>query len=197
LKVKLLVWTLNPEYWCYIASRTCRSPVGPIEIHETHVQTPELIRSHIKARLKDGHHSVFEHASFTFGIEGISRACSHQLVRHRIASYSQQSQRHISPSGIVLPESMKENAAVDGALNTIARVYKGLLELDYPVEDVRFILPQASTTNLVVTMNARALLHFFELRLHKSAQWEIRELAGRMLEEVKRVAPTIFEHILK
>ena len=194
MKVKLFAWTHWPEYVCYIASRTCRSKVGPEEML-SQVQTPEGISAHITARLNDGHYSIFEHASFTFAIEGISRSCSHQLVRHRIASYSQQSQRHVEPERYILPESMKDSNLAKRGLIELSSIYATLISEGVPREDARFILPQASTTNLVVTMNARELLHFFKLRLHKSSQWEIRELASMMLNEVKPKARTIFSRV--
>jgi thymidylate synthase (FAD) len=157
------------------------------------VQTPEIIRAHIKARLEDGHLSVFEHASFTFGIEGITRTCSHQLVRHRIASYSQQSQRHTEPSRYVLPESIRQRNICARILIKASEAYNLLVASGVSREDARFILPQACTTNLVLTMNARSLMNFFDLRLSEHAQWEIRDLAKLMLGEVIKVAPTIFE----
>lgn len=194
MKVKLLRHTPNPEYICYLASRTCRSSAGPIEMHDTHVQTPELIRGHIQARIEEGHLSIFEHASFTFGIEGISRNCSHQLVRHRIGcSYSQQSQRHTEPSRYVLPESIKHRTNATRILLKASEAYNLMINSGIPREDARFILPQASSTNLVVTMNARSLMHFFDLRLTEYAQWEIYRLAKLMLTEVRKVTDVMFD----
>lgn len=211
MEVKLLAFTPWPEYVCYIASRTCRSTVGPIEMHDTHAQTPEMIASHIRARLKDGHTSVFEHVSFTFGIEGISRTCSHQLVRHRIGcSYSQQSQRYTPMEQednlndmYVIPESFIPKGLggctamqkLKGYLRFGMSLYNDMIKAGIPKEDARFVLPQATTTNLMVTMNGRSLLHFFSLRLDKSAQWEIQLLAQKMLEAVKEVAPLLFGHL--
>lgn len=194
MEVKLITWTPWPEYVCYIASRTCRSSSGPIEMLGW-VQTPEMITSHIKARLDDGHYSIFEHANFTFGIEGISRTCLAQLTRHRIASFSVQSQRVVEPSEYVTPESMKDSNLVKRGLLEMSSIYDTLISDGVPREDARFILPQAATTNLVTTMNARELLHFFKLRLHKSSQWEIRKLARHMLDEVRPKAPVIFSRV--
>ncbi|MEW5760932.1 MAG: FAD-dependent thymidylate synthase, partial [Candidatus Thermoplasmatota archaeon] len=145
-----------------------------------------------------GHHSVLEHACFTFSIEGISRACSHQLVRHRLASYSQQSQRYVSLQkfGVVTPDTIKKNAKAkeiyDKLMSEISNAYSSLISLEIPYEDARYVLPNSAQTNIIVTMNARELLHFFNLRCCEKAQWEIRELANKMLAKVKKVAPTIF-----
>jgi thymidylate synthase (FAD) len=147
-----------------------------------------------------GHHSVLEHATFTYSIEGISRACSHQLVRHRIASYSQQSQRYIliekfSPT--IPPSIAKKRQAkeiYEKAMTISSETYRELIDLNIPLEDARYVLPNASTTNIVVSMNARALLIFFELRTCLKAQWEIRKMANLMLKEVKKIAPILFEN---
>lgn len=142
------------------------------------------------------HMSILEHASFTFGIEGISRACSHQLVRYRIASFSQQSQRYVTFENFscIVP------ASIPAELKDAYREYMGdatvfydeLLEAGVPPEDARFVLPNAATTKLVMTMNARELRHFFAQRCCAKAQWEIRELATAIRAEVAAVAPVLF-----
>ena len=145
-----------------------------------------------------GHTSTFEHVSFTFAIEGVSRVLTHQLVRHRIASYSQQSQRYVKEHDFerIVPPSIARDPAVkarfDELCNAIQGFYNDMTEAGIPAEDARYILPNATETKIVVTMNARSLLHFFELRCCSRAQWEIRELANRMLEEVRQVAPVLF-----
>jgi len=153
----------------------------------------------LKKILGLGHLSVLEHASFTFGIEGISRACSHQLVRHRIASYSQQSQRYVSHRErfeAVTPPSIAERSDLqqryEALLEEIHSVYRELLDNGIPAEDARFVLPNAAATKLVMTMNARELLHFFNLRCCRRAQWEIRVMATEMLRLVRQVAPVVF-----
>lgn len=145
-----------------------------------------------------GHTSVLEHASFTFLVEGISRACSHQLVRHRIASYSQQSQRYIKGiSGVVIPDSIKNNEEAmrlyEEAIMAIEKAYEGITKEGIKSEDARYILPNAAKTNIMITMNARELLHFFNVRCCNKAQWEIREMAWRMMDLVEEKAPDIFE----
>ncbi|HEX5772741.1 MAG TPA: FAD-dependent thymidylate synthase, partial [Geomobilimonas sp.] len=146
-----------------------------------------------------GHQSVLEHASFTFGIEGISRVTSHQLVRHRVASYSQQSQRYVSHKerfGAVVPPTIAERpellARFEAQLQALHQVYGEMVEAGIPAEDARYLLPNATETKILVTMNGRELLHFFELRCCERAQWEIRAMAVEMLRLVKGVAPTIF-----
>ncbi|MCX7831384.1 MAG: FAD-dependent thymidylate synthase [Actinobacteria bacterium] len=197
MKVSLLDHTDEPELTVASAARLCYSKSTPTELKNglTQKEAARLIRMIYEL----GHLSVFEHASFTFGVEGISRVASHQLVRHRIASYSQQSQRYVNISGsenFVVPKTIKESRLSDKVeefLGRASELYEELLREGVPAEDARFILPQAVTTNIVVTMNARELHHFFQLRLCRRAQWEIREMAARMLFEVVKVAPTLFE----
>ncbi|MCK4483143.1 FAD-dependent thymidylate synthase, partial [Candidatus Bathyarchaeota archaeon] len=148
-----------------------------------------------------GHVSVIEHASFTFSIESVSRAMTHQLVRHRIASFTQQSQRYVTYDTLekyVTPPSVADKTEAkkifDETLERISETYKELLKLEIPKEDARFILPNAAKTNIIVTMNARELRHFFNLRCCVRAQWEIREVATEMLKRVKKVVPTLFEN---
>jgi thymidylate synthase (FAD) len=145
--------------------------------------------------------SVIEHASFTFSIEDVSRALTHQLVRHRIASYTQQSQRYVrydTLKSYVVPPSITANPEAekifDETLERISETYNKLLNMGIPKEDARYILPNAAKTNIVVTMNARELRHFFNLRCCMRSQWELREVAIEMLRQVKRVAPSLFEN---
>jgi thymidylate synthase (FAD) len=142
---------------------------------------------------------VLEHASFTFGIEGISRVTSHQLVRHRLASYSQQSQRYVSHKkrfAAVVPPAITGRPALlarfEAQLEALHKCYAEMVDAGVPAEDARYILPNATETKLLVTMNARELLHFFGARCCERAQWEIRAMAMEMLRLSKAVAPTIF-----
>ena len=162
-----------------------------------------------------GHGSPFEHASFTFGIEGISRACSHQLVRHRIASYSQQSQRYVDGTKfdfVTPPEIAKnEKALVAGYIREatgncddtdeeVIENYRNENKAKFNAfvkkanEDARFILPNASTTKIVCTFNARSLENFFAHRCCNRAQWEIRDVAEQMLKQCLEVAPHLFKN---
>lgn len=159
----------------------------------------EDVNDHLERVLEFGHFSVIEHANFTFSIEGISRVASHQLVRHRLASYTQQSQRYVEidpeeiTNSFVFPNLDKEQRMKMGKhFRNSIELYKELLDDGVPKEDARFVLPQAIQTKIVVTMNARELLHFFKLRTSEEAQWEIREMANQMLEIVQDEAPVIF-----
>jgi thymidylate synthase (FAD) len=150
-----------------------------------------------------GHMSTFEHSSATFLISGVSRACTHQLVRHRIASYSQQSQRYVKEDGFeyVTPPSIMGNQDLrekyDSAIGEIRKHYRMLLDSGIPKEDARFILPNACSTKIAVTMNFRELRHFIKLRSGEAAQWEIRQLALKMLELLMERAPNAFGDLKK
>ncbi len=200
MKVKLINYTKNPERIVAQSARLCYSASGIDELNEK--LTDESIIKLIKKIIKLGHYSVLEHATFTFAIEGISRVTSHQLVRHRIASFSQQSQRYvkIKKKGFpyVIPKSIaKDKKLIKIYTDTIKKLdesYNLFLDHNIAIEDARYILPQAVETKIIITANARELLHIFKIRCCNRAQWEIRELAKRMLKEVKAIAPNIFEN---
>ena len=199
MKVKLLSHTPEPEKVIAIAARLCYSKAGIDELEKNF--TDEKIKSFLQKIIDLGHESVLEHVSFTFGIEGISRACSHQLVRHRIASYSQQSQRYVNFDNIeyVIPDSIKDrpeiNKKFQKLMEEISKFYKEMLDNEIPAEDARFILPNACTTKIIVTMNLRELKHFFRLRCCNRAQWEIRNLAIEMLKILKNKIPILFSQM--
>jgi thymidylate synthase (FAD) len=195
MRVVLLAHTENPDDLAEVAARSCYSINEPSSIKPTEEKKA------LKRAIDSGHLSVLEHVSFTFSIEGVSRTCTHQLVRHRMASYSQQSQRYVKTCGfveMVIPDSVK---GVDAQLDDMMRMWKGITDellkkMDskgIPQEDVRYFFPQGTATNIVVTMNARELLHFFELRCCNRAQWEIRNVANSMLNICKEISPLIFE----
>ena len=197
LNVVLLEHTPDPDRLCAAAARQCYSARGASELSQS--LSREEIEKLIGMVVKSGHHSVLEHASFTFAIEGVSRACSHQLVRHRIASYSQQSQRYVKAGGFayVVPRTVKgteREKEFHDFMGKAAEFYSALLEAGAKKEDARFVLPNACETKIVVTMNCRELLHFFEKRTCARAQWEIRAMAEKMLELCKEVSPLIFSN---
>ncbi|MGI5825585.1 MAG: FAD-dependent thymidylate synthase [Bacillota bacterium] len=199
LKVKLISHTPDPERVVAAAARLCYSPRSANEILENF--SDEQVTEFVQKIVSLGHESTMEHVSFTFAIDGISRALSHQLVRHRIGcSYSQQSQRYVKEKQfeyITPPKVAKNPAALakfEKLMAEAQKVYTELLEAGIPAEDARFVLPNAAETKFVMTMNVRSLLHFFELRCCNRAQWEIRALANAMLKEVKAVAPLLFAH---
>ena len=198
--VKLICHTPDPERAVALAARLCYSPVSIDALQD------KLSGSDIKGFLEKimslGHQSVLEHASFTFGLEGISRVTTHQLVRHRLASFSQQSQRYVSHKNrfdAVVPPSIAADPRIreryEEQLRSLHELYAEMVESGIPAEDARYILPNATETKIMVTMNARELIHFFRLRCCERAQWEIRAMSLEMLKLVKGVAPTIFRDV--
>lgn len=196
ISVELIAHTPEPEKVIAMSAHLCYSDVGATEIGQN-LNDKEIARF-VRMMVNSGHHSTLEHVSFTFAIEGISRACTHQLVRHRIASYSQQSQRYVKANDFVriMPNTIKNKPEAkekfDKLMEEITAVYGELLEMGIPAEDARFVLPNAAETKIVCTFNARSLLHFFEERCCNRAQWEIRAMANMMLAEVRKVAPVLF-----
>lgn len=194
--VKLIAATPEADRVVAAAAKICYSPSGAAEILDG--LDPAKTSSFLKMLREAGHLSPFEHASFTFAVEGVSRVATHQLVRHRMASYSQQSQRYVGMTGneCVVPPSVEADARALAVfkeqIGSAQRAYDELVSLGIPKEDARFILPHGAETRIVVTMNARELHHFFALRLCRRAQWEIRELAREMLRAVREAAPVLF-----
>ena len=142
---------------------------------------------------KQGHWSIFEHVSMTWEIRGISRACSHQLVRHRMASYTQKSQRYTNPDTqsewFVVPEDCPNPKRFGGMMHTLGVMYEELIQMGMKPEDARYILPNAAKTDIYVTMNLREFFHFYKERgANPHAQWEIREMANKMKDSL------IFNH---
>lgn len=192
MNIELIAHTPEPESVCNLGAKVCVS-------HDMPESGWDDFKS-LDHALASGHESVLEHVSFTFAIEGISRACSHQLVRHRMASYSQQSQRYVKMDkfSTMIPPTIRD--ASDDIFNeyfslmvAITNTYASFIERGIPEEDARYILPNACCTNIIVTMNARELRHFFSLRCCERAQWEIKQLAEMMLALVREVAPSLFE----
>lgn len=195
MRVTLITHTPDPEKLVATAARLCYSADDIAGTADHLRDVPKMIRQIINS----GHHSPLEHASFTFGIEGVSRALLAQITRHRIASFSVQSQRYgdMDGVGVVIPPSIRADSDMHEAWDTLCEhiynFYHDAVEAGIPREDARFALPNASTTRMIVTMNARELLHFFSLRCCERAQWEIRAVAWRMLELAREIAPVIFE----
>lgn len=196
MDVRLLYHTPDPERAVAAAARLCYAPVGAGELLDTMSQ--EAVRRVLRTIITSGHTSALEHASFTFAIDGVSRTTTHQLVRHRLASYNQQSQRYVAfkePAFVVPPQIAADPerlAVFDAACRASFEAYGALLDAGVAAEDARYVLPNAAESRIVVTMNIRELLHFFELRCCKRAQWEIRDLALRMLDLVEATAPYVF-----
>ena len=208
LQVTLLAHTPDALSLIYAAFRQCYH-AGYVADMWPKLLTGDISREQqedfVRQVVASGHVSPIEHVSFTFAVQGISRALSHQLVRHRIASFSQQSQRYVDGSAFdyILPPAIARNAAAKErflrCLEEIGEAYrdvKAMLEesghKDKAKEDARFLLPQAAETRIIVTMNCRSLLNFFEQRCCTRAQWEIRAMAGAMLRQCQEVLPVIF-----
>ena len=222
LKVTLITHTPDPEKTIATAAKLCYSPCDIDTISDD--LTPEKIESFVTMLASIGHESVMEHVSFTFGIEGRSRACSHQLVRHRIASYSQKSQRYVNEDGFefitppeiaadaeakaefdrsmaALTESYSKIASILTEKHTKTFMEQGMEEKEARSkavkkanEDARFVLPNACETKIVVTMNVRSLFNFFRHRCCSRAQWEIKAVADEMLKLCREVAPNVFKN---
>ena len=195
MKVSLLTYTPEPEKLVAAAARLCYSNKEVSEIMDNF--TDEKIEEFIDKLISLGHESPLEHVSFTFGIEGISRACSHQLVRHRIASYSQKSQRYVKENNFeyVIPPSLKNSGDImyyEHMMFNIQEFYKDLIAMGLEPEDARMVLPNACCTSIIVTMNVRTLLNFFKHRDCNRAQWEIRAVAREMMKICKDIAPRLF-----
>lgn len=222
LKVKLISHTENPEKIIASAAKLCYSSAGVDTILDG--LTVEKTTEFINMLMSLSHESPIEHASFTFAVEGVSRSLTHQLVRHRIASYSQQSQRYVKLNQfeyIIPPEIEGIKEAKDIYINAMKEAqesYDNLISILFDkhlnslmekgasvekakkmaekksIEDARYVFPNACETKIVLTMNARTLYNFFVHRCCERAQWEIRNLADEMLKEVKKVAPTLFKN---
>ena len=206
-KVTLVRYTERPEQTIAAAARLCYAAETDALFEGDVGQARKLIR-----RLRAmGHLSPFEHASFTFYVEGVSRTLTHQLVRHRIASYSQRSQRYVRHDGfdyVIPPQLEGKKVHADGEEVDAVAFYRETMALlaerycllnealgdvgEVSNEDARYVLPNACETKIVVTMNARQFLYFFEERLCQRAQWEIRDMADRMLDLLREVCPSVF-----
>lgn len=208
--------TKNPQRIVAAAGKLCYSKSDIRSIYQG--LDDEAAAKFVNMLASMHHHSPFEHISFTFGIEGISRTCSHQIVRHRIASYSQQSQRYVDLKdtfSYIIPDAIANNEkAKEIYIESIENDFDSYLEIvealkeEYTkgitdakeinlltkkaLEDARFALPNACETKIIVTMNARSLLNFFSERCCNRAQWEIREVANQMLDIVLDIAPDVF-----
>jgi thymidylate synthase (FAD) len=214
MKVTLLNYTPHPEATIATAAKLCYSNKS---IHDLTLKASDDDAAEFIDRLMSlGHESPIEHVTFTFGIEGISRSCSHQLVRHRIASYSQKSQRYVNEAQFeyVTPEAIEEDpmteAVYDETMMFIQERYDAIREVlisryvkrgmdkkdaeKKANEDARMVLPNACCTSIIVTMNIRSLFNFFKHRCCNRAQWEIREMADEMYKLCYAVAPNIFKY---
>ena len=183
MKVTLLSHTLDGANLCGQAAAVCTASSNP--------------EKSLRAALASGHESVLEHVSFTFRIEGLSRAAMAQLTRHRLASFDVESQRYVKLEDVrmVMPDSIARSEFLleaEELLNRSMDLYKRMVAAGIPAEDSRYVTTQAVETNLIMTANARELRHFFRLRCCNRAQWEIRGVADAMLAICKKVTPELF-----
>ncbi len=206
LNLKLLEVSENAVAVIYAACRQCYSEKFAADILASTEHDPAKQEDFVRHVVSSGHESPLEHVKFTFAIEGVSRALTHQLVRHRLASYSQQSQRYVKEKDFdyIIPPSLERDPEAqkefEGLMRRIQEGYTRLLGFmakygssgEAAQQDARFVLPQAAETKIVVTMNCRELLHFFKHRCCARAQWEIRRLAEEMLKVCKAKLPAVF-----
>lgn len=196
LKVTLLAST--PDATAVVATAAHRCVSLDDAEHYLLDTDPSKQAAVVRRAVGMGHTSVLEHASFTFDISGVSRSLSHQLVRFRIASFSQLSQRYVTgPFGYVTPPSIENDNGFHelyiDLMERIEQVYQTGIDKGIPAEDARFVLPNATETALIATVNARELHHWFNLRCCTHAQWEIRDMANKILDLVKKREPVLFE----
>jgi thymidylate synthase (FAD) len=190
--VEIISYTPNPEELIERAGRIC---------HQSDINSDTREKFIKNVLIKREHFSVLEHASVTFQLTNMSRACSHQLVRHRIASYSQRSQRYtkiVKPEDFVIPDSITDPAIRNEFTYMYGEslgMYHRLLGKGVKPEDARYILPAGTITSIIMTMNFSSLRHFFKMRLAKKAQQEIRSYAEEMLRQVLEIAPAVFTDI--
>lgn len=206
LHVQLLGMTGNALDMIYAACRQCYSSEFAGDIFESDISNKKK-EGFIAKIVASGHESPLEHVKFTFAVEGVSRALTHQLVRHRIASFSQQSQRYVNENdfNFIVPPSIQEDPKLNDEFRslmlTIRQAYRDLVKGleakgiagEKANQDARFVLPQAAETKIVVTMNARELIHFFAQRCCSRAQWEIRIMAEKMLEICRDKLESVFK----
>jgi thymidylate synthase (FAD) len=208
LHVELLDFSTNALSIIYVACRQCYSAGFAGQIFVDGNKDPAKEEEFVRQVVSSGHESPLEHAKFTFAIEGVSRALTHQLVRHRVASYSQQSQRYVKESSFdyVIPPSIEADEGMKkeyiSIMQEIQKSYSYFLSAlekkgkkgESANQDARFVLAQAAETKIIVTMNCRELMHFFKERCCSRAQWEIRRLADEMLKVCKQKLPAVFNN---
>jgi len=202
IQVTLISHTPDPLRSLYMAYRTCYSQLTPQQvlkrIDDERIDR-ETMREFIEERLKTGHASPLEQIVFEFGISGVSRAFSHQFVRHRVGiSFEQQSQRYVTYKGGEFPYTVPETVRragmeerMDELFDRVGDLYEEMVAAGVPAEDARFLLPNATNTNFKITVNFQSLLHICDLRLCTRAQWEFRKVAALLRAEVMKVTPEL------
>ena len=197
LKVKLIAHTPDADKVVAAAAKLCYSAADVDTLMDG--LTADKVETMCQKLADLGHESPIEHASYTFAVEGVSRALLAQLTRHRIASYSVQSQRYVNKAEFdyIIPPSIEADAEIRGkyvdCMEMLDTYYTYFRSANIPAEDARFVLPNACDTRIIFTMNARSLHNFFKLRCCNRAQWEIRAMADEMLRLCREVSPVLFK----
>ena len=200
--VKLISKPENMLKTVYTACRTCYSADSPINIHENATDEEKMLKL-ISNVVASGHHSTIEHIQISFAISNVSRACTHQLVRHRLMSFSQKSQRYVKEKGqfdYIIPPTIDKNPELRekfiSFMGEISNKYQEFIEAGIPAEDARFVMPNAAASALVASLNLRELIHLAQLRLCTRAQYEIRCLVKSMCDEVVKAEPWLKDYLV-
>ena len=200
--VRLISRPENMLRTIYTACRTCYSADSPINIYENAVDEEKMLNL-IEKVISSGHYSTIEHIQVSFAISNVSRACTHQFVRHRHVSFSQKSQRYVKEKGqfdyltpptILKNEELKEK--YDAFMQQVSELYLEFTQAGVPAEDARFILPNAASSSIVASMNLRELIHLANIRLCTRAQSEIRIMTKMMVEEIVKVEPWLEKYLV-
>ena len=203
-QVRLISKPENMLKTIYTACRTCYSADSPLNIYDCDsAQDEEKMLKLISRVVSSGHYSTIEHIQVSFAISNISRACSHQLVRHRHMSFSQKSQRYVKEKGqfdYLTPNTIEKNEELnkkfDEFMSKVSEFYLELTEAGIPAEDARAVLPNAASTSMVASLNLREMIHLANLRLCTRAQTEIRILVKRMCDELVKEEPWLKDYLV-
>lgn len=199
--VNLISMPQNMLKTIYVACRTCYSADYPVNIWENDAEDEKMLKL-VKKVLASGHHSTIEHCQYVFTISGVSRACTHQLVRHRHMSFSQKSQRYVTEKGqfeYITPNTIKKagfESEYDEFMGKISEFYEKMINQGIPAEDARFILPNAATSSLVASLNLREFIHLAHIRLCTNAQHEIRVMVKKMCDLAIEKDPWLAEYLV-
>lgn len=201
-EVKLISKPNNLLKTIYTACRTCYSADTPINIYDTADDEEKMLKL-ISRVISSGHYSTIEHIQISFAISNVSRACTHQLVRHRHMSFSQKSQRYVKEKGqfdYIIPPTIEKNSELkekfEQFMSDISNKYQEFVEAGIPAEDARFVLPNATASSMVASLNLREMIHLANLRLCSRAQYEIRTLVKMMCDELSKQEPWLKDYLV-
>ena len=201
-EVKLISKPNNLLKTIYTACRTCYSADTPINIYDTADDEEKMLKL-ISRVISSGHYSTIEHIQISFAISNVSRACTHQLVRHRHMSFSQKSHRYVKEKGqfdYIIPPTIEKNPELkekfEQFMSDISNKYQEFVEAGIPAEDARFVLPNATASSMVASLNLREMIHLANLRLCSRAQYEIRTLVKMMCDELSKQEPWLKDYLV-